>query len=83
MGSTTVNQRKAIYDRRCFAEGIHRDYANFFAEVWLPLGVYDLVQNDFATDEKKTVLGDRAGQQLLIIGRLKPGDDRSHSRTRS
>ena len=30
-------------------------------------------QNDFASNQKKTVLGDRAGHQLLIIGRLKPG----------
>jgi predicted permease len=42
------------------------------AEVWLPLGVYDQVANDFAS-ENKTALGDRAGQQLLIVGRLKPG----------
>ena len=42
------------------------------AEVWLPLGVYDQVANDFAS-ENKTTLGDRAGQQLLIVGRLKPG----------
>jgi putative ABC transport system permease protein len=42
------------------------------AEVWLPLGVYDQVANDFAS-ENKTTLGDRAGIQLLIVGRLKPG----------
>ncbi|MEP6685597.1 MAG: ABC transporter permease [Verrucomicrobiota bacterium] len=45
----------------------------FSPEVWLPLSVYDAVQNDFQSSEKKTVLGDRAGQQLLVIGRLKPG----------
>jgi len=45
----------------------------FSPEVWLPLGVYDQVQNDFQSSEKKTLLGDRAGQQLLIVGRLKPG----------
>ena len=42
------------------------------AEVWLPLGVYDQVANDFAS-ENRTALGDRAGNQLLIVGRLKPG----------
>jgi predicted permease len=42
-------------------------------EVWLPLSVYDQVQNDFQSNEKKTVFGDRAGHQLLIVGRLKPG----------
>src|SRR5207249_4246747 len=45
----------------------------FSPEVWLPLSVYDQVQNDFQDSEKKTLLGDRAGQQLLIVGRLKPG----------
>jgi predicted permease len=45
----------------------------FSAEVWLPLSVYDQVQNDFQDSEKRTTLGDRAGQQLLIVGRLKPG----------
>jgi len=41
-------------------------------EVWLPLGTYDQVANDFAS-ENNTKLGDRAGQQLLVVGRLKPG----------
>ncbi|HEX4666847.1 MAG TPA: ABC transporter permease, partial [Chthoniobacterales bacterium] len=44
----------------------------FSPEVWLPLSVYDQVQNDFQSNEKKTALGDRAGQQLLVVGRLKP-----------
>ena len=44
----------------------------FSAEVWLPLSVYDQVQNDFQDSAKRTTLGDRAGQQLLIVGRLKP-----------
>jgi predicted permease len=45
----------------------------FSPEVWLPLSVYDQVQNDFQDSAKRTDLGDRTGQQLLIIGRLKPG----------
>ena len=44
----------------------------FSAEVWLPLGVYDQIANDFEAGTKYS-LGDRAGQQLLILGRLKPG----------
>ena len=44
----------------------------FSTEVWLPLGVYDQVANDFESDNR-TTLGDRAGTQLLILGRLKPG----------
>src|SRR5207302_9019549 len=42
----------------------------FSPEVWLPLGVYDQVVNDFQDSEKKTVFGDRAGQQLNMVGRL-------------
>lgn len=44
----------------------------FSPEIWLPLGVYGLVANDFET-ENQTALGDRAGTQLLLLGRLKPG----------
>ncbi len=44
----------------------------FSPEVWLPLGVYDQVANNFESETKYS-LGDRAGQQLLILGRLKPG----------
>jgi predicted permease len=42
------------------------------AEVWLPMSNYERIANDFE-QENKTAIGDRAGQQLLIIGRLKPG----------
>ena len=44
----------------------------FSVEVWVPMSVYDQVANDFEHETKK-LLGDRAGQQLLIVGRLKPG----------
>jgi predicted permease len=44
----------------------------FSPEVWLPLGSYNSVANDFDPDNH-TNLGDRAGTQLMIIGRLKPG----------
>src|SRR6476659_3204947 len=44
----------------------------FAPEIWLPLGVYDQVANDFET-ENKVKLNDRAGRQLMIVGRLKPG----------
>src|SRR5882762_5444883 len=45
----------------------------FSVEVWLPLSVYQQVENDFNTAERKKAFGDRDGQQLLIVGRLKPG----------
>jgi putative ABC transport system permease protein len=45
----------------------------FSPDVWLPFSVYDQVDNDFQSSEKRTVFGDRAGRQLVVIGRLKPG----------
>jgi putative ABC transport system permease protein len=44
----------------------------FAPEIWLPLGVYDQVANDFETENKEK-LDSRAGKQLMIVGRLKPG----------
>ncbi|HEY2712779.1 MAG TPA: ABC transporter permease [Chthoniobacterales bacterium] len=44
----------------------------FSPEIFLPLGVYDQVANDFET-ENKGKLNDRAGRQLMIVGRLKSG----------
>jgi predicted permease len=41
-------------------------------EVWLPLSNYDRIANDFE-QANKSAFGDRAGQQLIVIGRLKPG----------
>lgn len=46
---------------------------NLFApEVWLPLGVYDLVANDFEAG-KQAKFGARSGTELLLVGRLRPG----------
>jgi len=44
----------------------------FAPEIWLPLGVYDQVANDFETQNKEK-LNDRAGRQFMVVGRLKPG----------
>src|SRR5436190_1915332 len=44
----------------------------FSVEVWLPLSVYEQVENDFNGTEPKKVFGSRDGQQLLIVGRLRP-----------
>ena len=44
----------------------------FAPEIWLPLGVYDQVANDFET-ENKGKLDDRGGRQFMIVGRLKTG----------
>ena len=44
----------------------------FGAEVWLPLSVYGQIANDFWASDRGS-FGDRAGKQLLVTGRLKPG----------
>lgn len=44
----------------------------FGAEIWLPLSVYGRIANDFWAQDRGS-FGDRAGRQLLVTGRLKPG----------
>ena len=44
----------------------------FGAEVWLPLSMYGQIANDFWASDRGS-FGDRAGRQLLVTGRLKPG----------
>lgn len=70
--SHSHDQQSGVHHRWHHAERIHRHDADFAPEVWLPLGVYDQVMNDFGT-ENRNGLGDRAGTQLLLIVRLKPG----------
>ena len=47
----------------------------FSPEVWLPLGIYDQVVNDFQKNEAgaQVAFGERAGQHVLIVARMKPG----------
>src|SRR3954467_10042040 len=44
----------------------------FSVEVWVPFSNYDRIANNFE-QESKTTFGDRAGQQLIVVGRLKSG----------
>jgi predicted permease len=44
----------------------------FSVEVWLPLSNYDRIANDYE-QANKTAFGARSGQQLIVVGRLKPG----------
>ncbi len=41
-------------------------------DVWAPLGAYDLVSTDFQQEPGRP-FGDRNGQELMIMARLKPG----------
>ncbi len=43
------------------------------SEIWLPLGVDELVKNDFFTDGEGRRLESRDNSCLFLIGRLKPG----------
>ena len=44
----------------------------FAPEVWLPIGAYDQVANDFQTENHESIAS-RTRTRLLVIGRLKPG----------
>ena len=46
--------------------------AVFSPEVWVPLSAYDVIANDYGSMKVET-LSTRGGNQLMLIGRLKPG----------
>jgi predicted permease len=53
-------------------EGFTGTMSIFSTEVWLPLGVYDEITSDLG-NTRKQVLAERGVENLLVIGRLKPG----------
>ena len=54
-------------------EGLTETESIFSAEVWLPLGVYDEIMNDADSAPNESSLADRGRDNLIVIGRLKPG----------
>jgi predicted permease len=42
-------------------------------EVWVPIGAYELVVNDFMRGDGATSIADRRSEALMLIGRLRPG----------
>ncbi len=52
-------------------EGFTGTTSLFSPAVWLPLGVYDEIMNDLGGMNRP--LADRAADNLMLIGRLKPG----------
>ena len=48
-------------------------FALLSSEVWLPLGVEELVKNDLFTEGRNSKLASRDNFCLFLIGRLKPG----------
>lgn len=72
LGSTITIDSRPFTVIGIMPEGFTGTTQVFAPEIWLPLGVYDQVANDFETGNKGK-LDDRAGQHLMIVGRLKPG----------
>jgi predicted permease len=72
LGSTIMIDSRPFTVIGILPQGFTGTTQIFAPEIWLPLGVYDQVANDFET-ENKSKLDDRAGRQLMIVGRLKPG----------
>jgi len=71
LGSTITIDSRPFTVIGIMPEGFTGTTQIFAPEIWLPLGVYDQVANDFET-ENKDKLDDRNGRQLMIVGRLKP-----------
>jgi predicted permease len=54
-------------------QGFAGVFAMLSPEIWLPLGVDELVRNDFFTDGSSRRLASRDNTCLFLIGRLRPG----------
>ena len=72
LGSTILIDSRPFTVIGILPQGFTGTTQVFAPEIWLPLGVYDQVANDFET-ENKWKLDDRGGRQFMIVGRLKPG----------
>ncbi len=53
------------------AEGFTGPIAMVTPELWVPLGMYHEVANDFADDRSTGTLADRTNHQLILFGRLR------------
>src|SRR6266404_2068611 len=71
LGSTITIDSRPFTVIGIMPEGFTGTTQVFAPEIWLPLGVYEQVTNDFETGNKGK-LDDRNGRQFMIIGRLKP-----------
>ena len=72
LGSTITIDSRPFTVIGILPQGFTGTMQVFAPEIFLPLGVYDQVANDFETGNKGS-LQDRGGKQLMIVGRLKPG----------
>jgi predicted permease len=72
LGSTILIDSRPFTVIGIMPQGFTGTTQVFAPEIWLPLGVYDQVANDFETGNKDK-LDNRGGRQFMIVGRLKPG----------
>ncbi len=72
LGSTIMIDSRPFTVVGIMPQGFTGTTQVFAPEIWLPLGVYDLVANDFETGNKEK-LDNRGGRQFMLVGRLKPG----------
>ena len=59
-------------------EGFGGTTAIIGTELWLPLGVHDLIESDFDARDQFS-LADRRNRSLILVGRLKPGITRAQA----
>ena len=71
LGSTIMIDSRPFTVIGIMPQGFTGTTQVFAPEIWLPLGVYDQVANDFETGNKDK-LDNRGGKQFMIVGRLKP-----------
>ncbi len=72
LGSTLTLNGRPFTIVGIMPEGFSGTMQVISCEVWVPLGVYDEVHNDFQTTNRAT-LAERNSTALLLIGRLRPG----------
>ncbi len=72
LGSTLFINGRAFNIVGIMPEGFSGTQSVLSSTAWLPLGVYDEIMNDLGGGPKKS-LAERGNDELLLIGRLKPG----------
>lgn len=74
LGSTiTINSRKFTVVGVA-PKGFGGSMVMVSPELYVPMGVYDTLTNDFLREGLPATLADRRHHALILIGRLKPGD---------
>jgi predicted permease len=72
LGSSVLINGRSFTVVGIMPEGFTGTTALFFTELWLPLGMYDLVANHESPESVQS-LSNEASTALMVVGRLKPG----------